>query len=240
MSQTNDDNFSYNLDDITEDNAPVILDIDGHINLKVPDEDEVPASGIILNKEHMSERNKILPHSIPDKRFPEITHFQYINDDNKYPNREFDELINWMDGFEYLPEEFEIYDEILNLEGTYLVMHIRVEYGEVTELYITIESENEKALENENALEDEEAFEEDEEYEFDIRTKITEVSDATRSVYKAYIESQDVTNCSMIPTSFLSAYLSAYPVSDWKETILNTVEDGSEDYIFPIHVEHNK
>ena len=96
MSQDNNEDFSYNMDNITEDNAPVVLDVDGRISLKVPDEDEVPASGIILNKEHMAERNKILPHSIPDERFPDTTLFQYINDDEKYPNKGINELMDWM------------------------------------------------------------------------------------------------------------------------------------------------
>lgn len=249
MSQDNNEDFSYNMDDITEDNAPVVLDIDGRINLKVPDEDEVPASGIILNKDHMSERNKILPHSIPDERFPDITHFQYINDDEKYPNKGFDELMDWMNGFEYLPEEFELYDEILNLMNTYLTMHIRVEYGQVTELYLTIEPENaepEEIRETEelkgiDEIAGPEETESAEEFsmDLDMRTAFSDVPDTVKNLYKAYIESQDRTNCSMIPTSFLTAYMSKYPLSDWKATVLDAAEDDGEDFMFPIHVQHH-
>ncbi|GEM_PF-2023666 len=257
MSQDNNEDFSYNMDKITEDNAPVILDVDGRISLKVPDEDEVPASGIILNKEHMAERNKILPHSIPDERFPDTTLFQYINDDEKYSNKGIDELIDWMNGFEYLPDEFELYDEILNLEGTYLTMHIRVEYGEVMELYLTIDPENSepgelretaeiKEIENiENTENIKELVEPEETYDADgfqmdieMRTSFSDVPDTTKALYKAYIESQDRTNCSMIPTSFLTAYISKYPLSDWKSTVLDAAEDVNEDFMFPIHVQH--
>ncbi len=257
MSQDNNEDFSYNMDKITEDNAPVILDVDGRISLKVPDEDEVPASGIILNKEHMAERNKILPHSIPDERFPDTTLFQYINDDEKYSNKGIDELIDWMNGFEYLPDEFELYDEILNLEGTYLTMHIRVEYGEVMELYLTIDPENSepgelretaeiKEIENiENTENIKELVEPEETYDADgfqmdieMRTSFSDVLDTTKALYKAYIESQDRTNCSMIPTSFLTAYISKYPLSDWKSTVLDAAEDVNEDFMFPIHVQH--
>lgn len=198
---------------------PIVLDISGRISMESEEMNQIPASGIYINTEDESRKSHVKD-AITDELFPEVIHFEVIRDiEDRSAYDNFKEIVSRMT---YIAEndvddDFEVYDEIMSIDGKSLTLHISVEDGEVYEAYLTVDGDS--SVDG-----------------FDINSGLRDFSDEISEAFRAFVDEADSANVRSVPLSFFASYFEAYDLSDWENTVLRET-NGSFDQ-WPIHVEH--
>ena len=217
--------------------------------------DNVPSSGIIFNNDAIDKakslREKKLDNAFDDPHFPEIVHFQMLND---CPEAEklkgeidafYDSVNDLMKnegpadpafpGFRDIPSDYELYDGIL-YNGKYeLFLHFRVEDDEIYEVYLTIERDESEPMEVPAEYADE-AKESAGMMDLEGVEGIPEPAD--RNAFLKYVLSEDKLNCRTLPLSFIAPYIRKFGFDDWAATLLSASDDPHTDFDQPIRIKH--
>lgn len=218
--------------------------------------DNVPSSGIIFNSDAIEKaralREKKIDNAFDDPYFPDIIHFQMINDieDGEKLKKKIDAFYDTVNdtlknegpadpafpGFRDIPEDFELYDGIL-FNGKYeLFLHFRVAYNEIYEVYLTIEKDETAGVSDEKQKEFDEY--EDEESDFDLEGMEGIPEPLDRNAFFKYVLSEDKLNCRTLPISFVKPYIEKFGFDDWISTLLSAADSPYTDFDRPIRVKH--
>jgi hypothetical protein len=198
---------------------PIVLDISGRISMESEEMNQIPASGIYINTEDES-RKAHVKDAISDELFPEVIHFEVIRDiEDRSAYDSFKEIISRMSyvAKNDVEDDFEVYDELISIDGKSLTLHISVEDSEVYEAYLTIDGDS--SVDG-----------------FDINSGSRDFSPEMSEAFLSFVEEADASNVRSVPLSFLNSYFEAYDLSDWENTVLRETNGFFDQW--PIHVEH--
>lgn len=239
--------------------------------------DNVPSSGIVLNANYLNAlraaRDADADNSLEDSRYPDIVHFRLIDDlqdgssavELKEELDDFYEALADLCGEGDLPEDFEVYDGLVGDGTNALALHARIEYGELAEAYLTLESagaadlmEGSGADSGYDDIMDEDLYDDaeelsgsdfgagrasaaiadfDDEEVFDAGNPDLIPEDAkVLNAFKAYLDKEDPTNCRTLPASFLASYLKRHDFSSWLDFLREAADDGRADFLRPLPV----
>lgn len=224
--------------------------------LAFSNKDNVPSSGIIYNSDAVEKakalREKKIDNAFNDPHFPEIVHFQMLNDieDGEKLKEKIDAFYTSVNdlmkneessdpafpGFRDIPEDYELYDGML-FNGKYeLFLHFRVSYNEIYEVYLTIEKD--ETIENIDEKQKEFEEYEDSESDFDLEGVEGIPEPIDRNAFLKYVLSEDKLNCRTLPISFVKPYIEKFGFDDWISTLLSAADSPYTDFDRPIRVKH--